>query len=801
MIQKIEKLVSIGKFRDYNATGIVAFNKLTLFYADNGSGKTTITAVLRSLTKNDPEIVRRRISTNPTLPQAAQIIHRTAGSNNYHTFGRSGWTNTLPDIEIFDAHFVSENIYSGFEFNDDQRKQLHQFVIGAAGIGIRRQIEQNKNDKTVLRQKQEVSTQQLIQVVGNGLIPALTDEFIALKPTESVNITQRIAAAAAALMSANANSVIQNLPRPSPLAHISHTILFTGLIADLQTTTSTLLDAALKVVLDNHCKDLATNSVTTPETWLRTGFNYIESKREKAEKEDVLQCPFCKQTIDENLAILKAYTLQFNDEFNALVQRLQGHLATLERFNLDTIIQGLNTSNRSNTERSASWAPHLPSSVTLPNYSIISDEQALKQTLGALISVVRQKLHNPSISVAITEATTLNTLLQDINTNITTYNLAITGYNGSITTFLASIKPVAQAQNEVNRLTRIQQRFQPAITLICANILADRASLKTLEASYTQLMAQQQAAAMTFFTTYRDRINHYLGTVFRTPFQIGSVNHVPPQGKATQSKIHYSLTMDGSPVSFDPAASSSAKDCLSEGDKSTLALAFFLAKLDIDSGTSNKIIIFDDPLSSFDSNRRLYTVQLINDLMPRIKQLVVLSHNEHFLHDISKNVAAGDKTTLRISENYLTRTAFIEPLSLETLVENDYFKHVKELEGFLTNPDITKKDTVLGWMRNVLEAHIRFKFYRQVSHLQPNDRTFGRLITALAAPPGVVFRDNINRAEILSKLKLINGVSCKPHHGEPNPNYHTLGIDPTTINVTQLAHLVQDSLDLIDNLL
>ncbi len=73
MINKVENLVSIGKFRNYQATGQVNFKKLTLIYGDNGGGKTTLTSVFRSLTTNNPEIIRSRISTNQTSPQAAQI--------------------------------------------------------------------------------------------------------------------------------------------------------------------------------------------------------------------------------------------------------------------------------------------------------------------------------------------------------------------------------------------------------------------------------------------------------------------------------------------------------------------------------------------------------------------------------------------------------------------------------------------------------------------------------------------------------------------------------------------------------
>ena len=101
MINKIEKLVSIGKYRDYTASGQVNFKKLTLIYGDNGGGKTTLTSVFRSLTSDNPSIIKSRISTAHTQNQAAQIT-QLGTPNIYHTFGASGWTRPFPNIEIFD---------------------------------------------------------------------------------------------------------------------------------------------------------------------------------------------------------------------------------------------------------------------------------------------------------------------------------------------------------------------------------------------------------------------------------------------------------------------------------------------------------------------------------------------------------------------------------------------------------------------------------------------------------------------------------------------------------------------------
>jgi hypothetical protein len=160
-------------------------------------------------------------------------------------------------------------------------------------------------------------------------------------------------------------------------------------------------------------------------------------------------------------------------------------------------------------------------------------------------------------------------------------------------------------------------------------------------------------------------------------------------------------------------------------------------------------------------------------------------------------VAAAERKTLRINQNHVTNSAFIEPLELDKLVENDYFRHVKELEMFLQRPDICKKDTVLGWLRNVLEAHIRFKFYRQLQHISSNNQTFGTIITTLINA-GVNFRDT-NRQQVIDKLNLINSISCKPHHGEPLPDFAAIGIDPATMTVTELCNFIHDTIDLIDN--
>ena len=54
MLEKVVRIDNIGRFRKCAANGDVLFRKLTLIYAENGRGKTTLCAILRSLQSGVP---------------------------------------------------------------------------------------------------------------------------------------------------------------------------------------------------------------------------------------------------------------------------------------------------------------------------------------------------------------------------------------------------------------------------------------------------------------------------------------------------------------------------------------------------------------------------------------------------------------------------------------------------------------------------------------------------------------------------------------------------------------------------
>lgn len=88
-------------------------------------------------------------------------------------------------------------------------------------------------------------------------------------------------------------------------------------------------------------------------------------------------------------------------------------------------------------------------------------------------------------------------------------------------------------------------------------------------------------------------------------------------------------------VEFDKNTDERSKYVLSEGDQRALAFAYFLFELNQHRNEPDKIIVFDDPISSLDLNRKSIIAYKISELMKDgTSQIIVLSHDISFVEKI-----------------------------------------------------------------------------------------------------------------------------------------------------------------------
>ena len=88
MLEKIVTIKNIGKFRDCQALGDVQFRKLTLLYAENGRGKTTLCDILRSLKTGDAAYIEGRHTLGS--PNEHEVNLRLENTNAI--FGSAAWS-------------------------------------------------------------------------------------------------------------------------------------------------------------------------------------------------------------------------------------------------------------------------------------------------------------------------------------------------------------------------------------------------------------------------------------------------------------------------------------------------------------------------------------------------------------------------------------------------------------------------------------------------------------------------------------------------------------------------------------
>src|SRR5712692_965078 len=138
MINKLNLIRSIGQFD--SVTTAIDLGKLTLVYAENARGKTTLGAVLQSLSTGEAVPINERRRLGAT--QAPEAVIECTGSMTPACFKNGAWSRTYPHILVFDDFFVDRNVYSGMEVEAEHRQNLHELILGTIGVALARRVDE-----------------------------------------------------------------------------------------------------------------------------------------------------------------------------------------------------------------------------------------------------------------------------------------------------------------------------------------------------------------------------------------------------------------------------------------------------------------------------------------------------------------------------------------------------------------------------------------------------------------------------------------------------------------------------------
>ena len=309
---------------------------------------------------------------------------------------------------------------------------------------------------------------------------------------------------------------------------------------------------------------------------------------------------------------------------------------------------------------------------------------------------------------------------------------------------------------EIFHLRVVKHRYNSRNSQLCLNyknLLSEKIALEQ-EKAITKANLDQHGT-MTI-NPYEETINKFLEG-FGANFSITNSKQEHGGDVPTAS---YQILINEHPVDLGSDSTPIGQPCfrtaLSAGDRSTLALAFFLAQLHHNPKKKDCVVVFDDPVSSLDDYRQEHTAELLKKCGEESAQLLVFSHDVRFLNLVcSKLPSDADPHFLQLSRAP-NNTTVIEKWDINTEIQSSYLKDLAILESYLKN-GLMKRDRIdiARKVRPVLEGYLRYQFPYKFA---PNVG-LGTMIEKISKLPE---RPSIHsRLEDLAKLNIF---SRRYHH-------------------------------------
>ncbi len=371
----------------------------------------------------------------------------------------------------------------------------------------------------------------------------------------------------------------------------------------------------------------------------------IENKKEfvrsgvKLLKDEGKDCPFCLQSIEADPAatIVKNYQEIFNQTFLEAEDRI---LKEVDRYrkllsgSLNPLVPATNAIALKEMEVFAS-ARVVAGSVGLAD----SDRQIIENEIARCV----KKTANPLQAIGDSEVVGVRNALDRLQTQVAEYNASVKSLNGQIGELK---KEASEGTLDAKRI-----KLEGDAKLIRLELfvddnkeLIDNYQAKLKSKAQNELVVAQLDRIFTLLKTkiveeFKAFANDYFGLIASYVSRISPAMEVLDfQGQPTyDGRSTTDPAQCGFKISYNKRDISAH---LSEGERQVVALAFFFAHLTKEVN-KDKIILLDDPITSFDAGKRKATAEVIKEITEPFDQLFVFTCDPLFRQYLLKAFTAN----------------------------------------------------------------------------------------------------------------------------------------------------------------
>ena len=739
LLREVKYVQNIGCFGKCQSVADAQFGRCTLVFGENGWGKSTLADLLRSLTMDNSIIVIGRKTLAGGTEQRAVVRF----GDKQAVFKDGTWSGIRPRIAIYDSVFVNENVFSGDVVTNEHMKKQYGMVVGEEGVlRVRRIFELDKENRENNVQLRSVEAKL------DGIVNACGPEGMTLREfldLEAIpNVDSEIDAKEEKVRRAERAKELKRAAEPGVLPIPTET---ENIRKTLHSTIEGIAAVAAQAVREHIAKheEVGQGSPMTHESWLQVGVTFAEME----------QCAYCGQPLDDR-TLVDAYTEFFGSVYKALAADVTAKRDTFARYEMREYRERAEEIFRQNETLYAYWkeAGQIePPSLEGVEAAINHMEVAARR----LDAVFLTKQGN------LTEAV----LGDDVEAAIAAWDearKAIVGLNGVVEEHAATIKALKESvdkaklprlKRELNTLLAAKKRYEIETAAVVSKLHDHEAAKKRIANQKADEKRALSEHGRVITETLGNTINSYLGRL-NAGFRI---DYGEPNFRGKEPAASYQILINNVRVSprnaSEDLAKASFRNTLSAGDKSTLALALFLAKLNADPNLGQTIVVLDDPFTSLDNFRRQFTAIEIRKLSGRAAQTVVLSHDKNFLRLLWEKIGQSKIKCLAIQTGAPDITT-IAPYDIEAETRPRHITERMEIEEFVEG-EPHEAAYIRTRLRTVCED-----FYRRGDpRLFPEAASLDEIIRLLEDAP-----DDHPYRGVIEDLRDINDYSRGRHHAE-----------------------------------
>ncbi|WP_337522561.1 AAA family ATPase [Dialister invisus] len=695
MITKIEKIENLGIYKNFTSSKINEFKKYNLIYGWNGSGKSTLSRLFSSFSGKDISELYSGFKTSVCVDGKVYTERQMPISSEF--------------IKVFNEDFIKDNIdWNGIlksillldEENIDEMKLYNSLKKELYGDEDTRGMLKDSEDKEKELQDKERELQKILTNIGKNV----KNNLQLLDTTDSyyMNYDKR---KVLSLIEDGTNSISENdlikeeeldavIKKARPIKKEAITKSIYSLNLDnIQEEIRKTSDLLTKSVASRVIEELKNNFQLS--SWVENGLNLHKTEHRKT-------CAFCGANItNERIKSLEAH---FSNALSTLNSEIILAINNWEAYKINADVVLIDESD---------FYDELLEQVKEQNSEYRKISQSINHEIEVYIEALKEKQKKPfekleeefEIDKIINASNRLNLVINKIKEYIDMHNEKSRNFDAVI----RNAKKCIERHYIQEQIEQLQYNDKKLSIQQCKRDLDKIKEIFNKKKEEYITLENKLSSETLGAEEFNKKLEKFLG--------YGEIKI-----QFDENEKGYKIYRNGR---------EEAKN-LSEGEKTAIAFIYFITKIKENGRKIEDIIlVIDDPISSFDSNKLFSSYAYMKSECDKAKQLFVLTHNYNFFSLVfgwfnKKHIKDTNKKQIpnysiyRIENKFENgvRYAFLNDggEGLKQATEYDYiFNMVYSLKDKL----LSKQEMIFcgNVARKLVESFLSFKFPKQRADL------------------------------------------------------------------------------------